>query len=58
MLKEKRKQARMTQPQLAEESGVPLRTIQNWEKSGISRAIVGSLKRVADALGCKIDDLL
>lgn len=58
MLKEKRRQAKMTQPQLAETSGVPLRTIQNWEMRGIERAMVGKLKRVCDALGCKIDDLL
>ncbi|TNU89007.1 helix-turn-helix transcriptional regulator [Eggerthella lenta] len=58
MLKEKRKQAKLSQPKLSKESDVPLRTIQNWEKRGIEHATVGSLKRVCDVLGCKIDDLL
>lgn len=58
MLKKKRKESGLSQRELAERSGVPLRTIQNWEEGGISRAVVGSLKRVADVLGCTIDELL
>lgn len=58
MLKKKRREVGLSQRELSERSGVPLRTIQNWETGGIDRGIVGSLKRVADVLGCKIDDLL
>lgn len=58
MLKNRRKEAGIAQRELSERSGVPLRTIQNWEKDGVDRAVVGSLKRVADVLGCKVDDLL
>lgn len=58
VLKKKRKDAGLSQRELSERADVPLRTIQNWEKSGIGRAVVGSLKRVADVLGCTIDELL
>ncbi len=57
MLREKRLQAGMTQTKLAKAAGVPRRTLQNWERD-ISQAKVASLKRVADALGCKVDDLI
>ena len=57
MLKVKRVEAGMSQRELAAKSGVPLRTLQNWERD-VSQASVGSLKRVADTLGCKVDDLL
>lgn len=48
----------MTQRQLADASGVPFRTIQNWERLGIDMATVGNARRVAKALRCSIDDLL
>ena len=57
MLKEKRKKAGMTQMQLARKSGVPLRTIQNWENH-VTEPIARQLKRVADVLGCRMEDLL
>ena len=57
MLKEKRIEAGMTQRRLAEAAGIPRRTIQYWE-ADISSAPAVSLKKVADALGCKVDDLL
>lgn len=57
MLKEKRKEAGLTQKQLAELSGVPLRTIQNWEDH-VTEPLARPLKRVAGVLGCKVDDLL
>ena len=58
MLKEKRTEAGYTQQRLSDESGVALRTIQSWEGGRIDRAVVGDLKRVADLLGCKVDDLI
>lgn len=58
MLKTKRKEAGLTQRMLAELSGVPKRTIQDWERFGADRAVLGKIKRVADVLGCKVDDLL
>lgn len=58
MLKEKRKESGLSQRKLSEKSGIPLRTIQNWEGGGIKCAVVGTLKKVADVLGCRVDDLL
>ena len=58
MLKEKRMEAGYTQRRLSEESGVALRTIQHWEQGHVDRAIAGDLKRVANLLGCKVDDLI
>ena len=57
MLKEKRKEAGLTQKKLAELSGVPIRTIQNWEDH-VSEPLARPLKRVAEVLGCKVDDLI
>ena len=57
MLKQKRREAGLTQKQLAERSGVPMRTIQNWEDH-VTEPFARPLKRVADVLGCKVDDLI
>lgn len=48
----------MSQRELAKRSGVHLNTINNWERDGVSGAMVGKLKKVADVLGCTVDDLL
>ena len=58
MLKEKRKEAGLRQRELAEKADVPYRTLQHWEEGHVLKAAVGQLKRVADVLGCKVDDLL
>ena len=58
MLKEERVRAEISQRRLSDESGVPLRTVQYWEQGHADRAIVGELKKVADVLGCKVDDLI
>lgn len=60
MLKTKRVEAGLSQMMLSVESGVPLSTIEYWERSRehIERAKVGNLKKVADVLGVKVDDLL
>lgn len=57
-LRARREHEGMTQRQLADASGVPFRTIQNWERLGIDMATVGKARRVAKALRCSIDDLL
>lgn len=57
MLKQRRKEAGLTQKQLAELSGVPWRTIRNWEDH-VTEPMAKPLKRVADVLGCTVDDLI
>ena len=58
MLKEERRRAGMTQEQLSETSGVTRRTIQDWERWGVSPVIAGNLVALADALGCTVDAIL
>lgn len=58
MLKDKRKEAGLSQSELAARSGVHMRTIQNWERYGVLNAKAGNLKQVADALGCTVDELI
>lgn len=58
MLRKRRIAAGLSQTSLAEKSDIPMRTIQHWEHYGILKAQVGSVKRVADALGCTVDELI
>lgn len=58
MLKEKRNEMKLTQKELSRISGVPVRTIENWERLGVDHATVGNLKKAAGALGCKVGDLV
>ena len=59
MLKQRRQEAGLTQKQLAEKSGVPLRTIESLESKGdIMKARGYTLKKLADALDIWIDCLL
>ncbi len=58
MLSEIRKEEGLTQRRLAELSGVPRRTIQNWEESGFGNATVRNAVKVARALGRSIEELL
>ena len=50
----------LSQAQLAERSGVGLRSIQMYEQRNkdINRAEAGSLLKLARALGCEMEDLL
>lgn len=57
-LKKIRARAGLTQRELAKRSGVHLNTINNWECGGVLNAKVGTLKKVADVLGCTVDELL
>lgn len=58
MLRSERRRSQMTQQALADASGVPKRTIQDWERFGTDRARVGQLKKAAAALGCDVRDLI
>lgn len=58
MLSFERKKRGLSQKALAEKSGVPVRTIQNWEDKGVSHATVGNLLKVAEAMGCTLDEIV
>ena len=58
MLREMRREAGMSQEDVSRASGVPLRTVQHWEERGVWNARAGSLKKVADAVGATVDELL
>ena len=59
-LQQKRLEAEMTQQQLADASGVNVRIIQYYEQGyrDINGARVVTVKRLADALGCRIEELI
>lgn len=48
----------MTRATLARESGVPLRTLENWAKRTIKSPNVYQFYKVAQVLGCNMEDLL
>lgn len=57
-IKELREKAGLSRIELAELSGVPYRTLENWEK-GIRKPLnVYQLKKVADALKCTVEELI
>lgn len=58
MLKRLRTKQGLSLRKLSELSGVPHRTIHCWELRGTEHAVAGKLKKVADVLGVKVDDLL
>ncbi len=61
---ERRKQMGLTQAQISQETGIPLRTyarIENAMKgdvNGIDGVSAGNLKKIAYFFGCSVDDLL
>ena len=59
-LQKRRKDARLTQKELAERSGVKLRTIQQYEMraKNINKAAAETLLQFAQVLSCRIEDLL
>ena len=57
-IKELREAAGMSRQELAERSGVPWRTIDDWVSGRRKPKDVYQLKKIADALGCKIEDLI
>ncbi|MCM1440258.1 MAG: helix-turn-helix domain-containing protein [Roseburia sp.] len=59
-LQRQRKQCGLTQKELAEKSGVKLRTLQQYEMKAkdINKASVSTILALASILGCRIEDLL
>ena len=59
-LKLLRKKAGLTQQELAEQSGVPLRTLQQYEQrqKDINKAQAGYLVMLAKVLCCRMEDIL
>lgn len=53
----KRKEAGLTQGELAKKVGVKLMTIYNYE-AGIRKPTADKLKKIANVLGCSLDDLI
>nr|WP_325222453.1 helix-turn-helix transcriptional regulator [uncultured Oscillibacter sp.] len=51
-------EAGMTRATLARLSKVPLRTLENWSKRTIKSPNVYQFYRVAQVLGCSVEDLL
>lgn len=58
MLRQRRKEAGLSQRELSELSGVPLRTIQHWELKGVENGTVKNVLNVSKALGLLIDQLV
>lgn len=59
-LQRQRKQCGLTQKELAEKSGVKLRTLQQYEMKAkdINKASVSTILALASVLSCKIEDLM
>ena len=59
-LKKKRQEAHYTQHDLAARACVSVRTLQYYEQGvlDINKAAAGTVYRIAEALGCHVEDLL
>lgn len=59
-LQEVRLEAGLSQSQLAEKSGISIRTLQSWESGArdIRKAAVETVIALAEALGCNINDII
>lgn len=59
-LQEKRKLVNLSQSELAEKSSINLRTLQQYEIKGknINNAAAANVLKLAEALGCKMEDIL
>lgn len=58
MLRERRIAAGYTVKQLAALTGIPYRTIENWEKYGVERGTFGSVVKLADFLELWAEQLI
>ena len=56
-IKQVRKEAGMTQQQLAQRLGIPYQSIGQWER-GIRKPKIETLQAIADAIGVSLDYLL
>lgn len=59
-LQKKRLEANLSQSQLAEKSGVKLRTIQHYEfgDNDIRKAAVETVLALAEAIGCDLKEII
>lgn len=59
-LQDKRLECNLSQSQLAKASGVSVRLIQHYEQGfrDINKASVVTVMKLAEALGCEIQDIL
>lgn len=59
-LQEVRKAVGLSQSQLAERAGIPLRTLQHYEigDKNIRKAAVDTVLALAEALGCSINEII
>lgn len=53
----KRRTAKLTQAELAEKAGVNVGTISAIERDGIENVKVGTLRKLAAALDCRLEEL-
>lgn len=57
-LKQYRQALGLTQQEAASKAGIPLRQLESWEQAERTNARVGSVAKLARALGVQIEDLL
>ena len=59
-LKEKRQAAGLSQSQLAEKSGINVRTIQHYEQGSkiFDHAHIDTILKICIALNCKLEDVI
>ncbi len=57
-IKEVRESKNISRATLHRLSGVPIRTLEAWEADVNIPRDVYQIKKVADALGCKIEDII
>lgn len=57
-IKQLRQNLSMSRAELSKQSGVPARTIDDWENGRRKPRDVYQLKKIADVLGCYIEDLI
>ena len=57
-IKQLRQNLNMSRVELSKQSGVPARTIDDWENGRRKPRDVYQLKKIADVLGCYIEDLI
>ena len=57
MIRNRVKEAGITQAELARRIGVDKQTVFRWCGDGIRVLTLGKAERVADALGCRVRDL-
>ena len=57
-IKQLRQNLNMSRAELSKQSGVPTRAVDDWENGRRKPRDVYQLKKIADVLGCYIEDLI